>query len=345
VIVAKIRALWARPWTRRVLLVLFLSLVAFLLARQARTIEWNKVATAARAYDVSTLATALALSAFSYLIYSCFDLLGRRYIRIKSSKLSIPAAMRTAFVSFAFNQSIGSMIGAVAFRFRLYAKLGLSAVHISKILALSVVTNWLGYSALAGLIFVTGTVTMPTGWDIGTDVMRIIGGILLIAAAAYMLLCAAGKQRTITVRTQNLHIPSLPLACGQLSLSIVHWPATAAIIYLLLDGRIEFPVVLGALLLSSIATVITHIPAGLGVLEAIFVGLFRHRIPIPELLAALLIFRAVYHIAPLMVATTVYLITEARGKNVANTKQAVKSKRTRSARQSRNLHSSSEQRS
>jgi uncharacterized membrane protein YbhN (UPF0104 family) len=345
VIATKIRALWARPWIRRVLLILFLSLVAFLLARQARTIEWSKVATATRAYDVSTLVAALALSAFSYLIYSCFDLLGRHYIGVKSSQLSIPAAMRTAFVSFAFNQSLGSMIGAVAFRFRLYAKLGLSALQISKILALSVVTNWFGYSALAGLIFVTGTVSMPAGWDIGTNIIRIAGGILLVAACAYMLLCALGKQRIITVRTQKLRIPSLPLACGQLSLSILHWPTTAAIIYLLLGGRVEFSVVLGTLLLCSIAMVITHIPAGIGVLEAIFVGLLRHRIPVTELLAALLLFRAVYHIVPLIVAAAIYLITEARGKDIADAKQAKKSKRTRSTRPSRRIHSSSEQRS
>ena len=340
-IAATIKEFWQNRWFRRALMLLFFSAVALLLARQAREIEWDKVAASIRAYDALTLVAAFALSAFSYLIYSSFDLLGRYYIGIRQSKLSVYDAMSTAFISFAFNQSIGSMIGAVAFRFRMYSKLGLSAAQISKILAMSVVTNWFGYAVLAGIIFVTGTVSMPKGWDIGADIVRLIGGALLITACAYLTLCALGKQRTITLKKQSVRIPSLPLASCQLSLSIIHWPATAAIIYILLDGRIEFGIVLGALLLSSIATVITHIPAGVGVLEAIFIALLRHRIPTAELLAALLVFRAVYHIAPLLVATVMYLTAEAGGRNKAIKNKPAKSPRVRTVRRSGNLHSSS----
>ena len=309
---ARSNAVWKRPWVRRGVLIAFLTLIALLLIRQGRTIEWDKVADSIRSYKVSTLAIALALSALGYLLYSTFDLLGRRYIGAQS-KLSIQDSMTTAFVSFAFNQSIGSMIGAIAFRFRMYTKLNIAPTQISKILALSVTTNWLGYCAWAGLIFALGVVSMPAGWEIGDDVLRVIGVLLIVLACAYILTCALGRQRKIGFRGYHFKIPSLSLASLQLSLSALHWPAVAGIVYVLLDGRAEFGVVLGAIFLSAIATVITHIPAGVGVLEAIFIALLRHKIPTAEILAALLVFRAVFHIAPLSIAAVLYLKAESGG--------------------------------
>lgn len=46
-----------------------------------------------------------------------------------------------------------------------------------------------------------------------------------------------------------------------------------AIIWLLLGQNINYFFVLGVLLVSSIAGVIVHIPAGIGVLEAVFMAL------------------------------------------------------------------------
>ena len=46
-----------------------------------------------------------------------------------------------------------------------------------------------------------------------------------------------------------------------------------AIIWLLLGQSVSYFFVLGVLLVSSIAGVIVHIPAGIGVLEAVFIAL------------------------------------------------------------------------
>jgi uncharacterized membrane protein YbhN (UPF0104 family) len=52
----------------------------------------------------------------------------------------------------------------------------------------------------------------------------------------------------------------------------------AAVIFTLLPSKLDYPLVLGVLLISAIAGVITHIPAGLGVLEAVFVALLQHEV-------------------------------------------------------------------
>jgi uncharacterized membrane protein YbhN (UPF0104 family) len=217
--------------------------------------------------------------------------------------------MTAAFISYAFNQSIGSLVGAVALRLRIYSRLGLNALQISKIIMLSVITNWLGYSVIAGVIFIGGWLAIP-GWNIGQDILQVIGALMLCTAGAYLALCGLAKRRDVSIRGERLSIPAFTLALAQLFVSVLHWPVAAAIIYVLLHGQIDFITVLGALLLSAIAAVLAHIPAGIGILEAVFLGLLQKRLPNTEILAALMVFRAVYYLGPLTIAALIFLQTE-----------------------------------
>jgi glycosyltransferase 2 family protein len=86
----------------------------------------------------------------------------------------------------------------------------------------------------------------------------------------------------------------------------------ALVIYVLLEHRIDYPSVLGVLLVSAIAGVVSHIPAGLGVLEGVFIGLLGTRLPESTLLAALIGYRALYFLGPLLVATLILATFEAK---------------------------------
>ena len=79
---------------------------------------------------------------------------------------------------------------------------------------------------------------------------------------------------------------------------------------MLLQQRIDYPTVLGVLLLAAVAAAVTHIPAGLGALEAIFLAMLGERVAQPELLAALLAYRAIYYLGPLLLAAIAYLAFE-----------------------------------
>ncbi len=93
-----------------------------------------------------------------------------------------------------------------------------------------------------------------------------------------------------------------------------NWLIMSGIVFILLQHRIEFSMVVGVLLLAAVAGVITHIPAGLGVLEAVFVALLSYQMPQAELLAALVAYRVIYYIVPLAVAALAYLVIEVRGR-------------------------------
>lgn len=301
------------PWAKRLFTWAFFALVAYLLVTQARTIEWGKVFETMRRRPMEGMLVAALLAAASFTLYSSFDLLGRH---ITGHKMSVRKVMTVTFISYAFNLNFGSLIGGVAFRYRLYSRHGLDAEVITRVLAMSMLTNWLGYVLLAGLAFWWSPISPPPDWKLDAFGLDILGMVLSAVAVAYVLLCAFSRRRTWTIRGHELTLPSLRLALLQLLMSSANWLLIAAVMYTLLEQRIAFPTVLGVLLIAAIAGVITHVPAGLGVLEAVFVALLSHQVPVNELLAALLMYRAVYYLGPLLVATLVYLLVEVRAKQV-----------------------------
>lgn len=307
------------PRLKRGLGLVFFALVAYLLITVARTVEWSQVWAALRQRPPGELLLALLLVAGSYAVYSCFDLLGRRYT---GHTLTTRRVLLTTFVCYAFNLNLGSLIGGVGFRYRLYSRQGLDGGVITRVALLSMLTNWLGYAMLAGALFWWRPLALPDKWSLGTMAQQGLGMGLLLVALGYLLACALLRQRSWSVRGTCVELPSARLALSQAVLSCANWLLMAAAIYFLLQQKIDFPTVLSVLLVAAIAGVITHVPAGLGVLEAVFVSLLSPRLPQQEVLAALLAYRAMYYLLPLVLATLAYLLMEARSKQQAADIQA-----------------------
>ncbi|MCY1421688.1 hypothetical protein D9M71_373520 [compost metagenome] len=89
-----------------------------------------------------------------------------------------------------------------------------------------------------------------------------------------------------------------------------NWALMALVVYSLLPDKVAYPTILAVLMISSIAGVITHIPAGLGVLETVFLTLLQAHYGKGTLLAALIGYRVVYFLLPLLLAGLVYLLLE-----------------------------------
>lgn len=113
-------------------------------------------------------------------------------------------------------------------------------------------------------------VKLPESWALGVTGLQVVGFMLLAVAASYLLACAFAKRRTWHVRDHEITLPSLRLALCQVALGAANWALMAALIHWLLPGDLFYPSILGILLISCVAGVVAHIPAGLGVLEAVF---------------------------------------------------------------------------
>jgi uncharacterized membrane protein YbhN (UPF0104 family) len=305
------RAWW--PWARRGLTAVFFGLVAWLLVSQARAIEWEEVLSALELYPLTAAFGAVALTFASFALYSCFDLIGRRYT---GHRLPLPTVMGVTAVSYAFNLNLGSWVGGVAFRYRLYARLGLTTGVITRVMTLSMLANWMGYIMLAGALFSFMPPTLPDSWAISSGQLHVAGYFLLAIAAAYLGLCAFSRRRVFFVRGHEIDLPSIRLALLQLSMGASNWLLMSGIVFVLLQHQVEFAAVASVLLLAAVAGVITHVPGNLGVLEAVFVALLSHLVSVPDLLAALVAYRVLYYLTPLALAGLGYLALELHAKRL-----------------------------
>ncbi|HVZ46909.1 MAG TPA: YbhN family protein, partial [Ramlibacter sp.] len=294
-------------WARRVLIGAFLALVAVLLVRYARRFDWPEVWHSLTHLPHRVVLGAIALAACSHLLYSCFDLIGRHYVK---HRLATRRVMQIGAISYAFNLTMGSAVGGVGFRVRLYSGFGLGYAQIARVLTLSILTNWLGYLLLAGTVFLLAPLDLPPQWKLDGDELSLVGIALVAVALGYLGLCGWSRRRTWRIRGHEIFLPSLRLALIQLALSCCNWMLIAATIWTLLQGRVPYSTVLPVFLLAAMAGIVVRVPAGLGVVEAVFVTLLSHRIPAGQLLAALLGYRAIYYMLPLAVAALLYLRLE-----------------------------------
>ncbi len=309
-----------RPAWGRWLSALFAVAVLALLVWAARAVDWAQVMAALAQVSPGTLLLAALLCVASHLIYSTYDLVGKRWT---GHALPVRRVMLITFISYAFNLNLGSLVGAFAIRLRLYAREGLRQPVPTQILALSLSTNWLGYGALAGGLFLGGWLTPPPQWPVSQHALQVLGGVMWLLAAGYLGLCAWAPRREYLIRGHEIVLPSLRLAGLQLLVSAANWLTIGLIVHVLLrDAVSDVPEehtlavaqTLAVLLVAAVAGVVAHVPAGLGVLEAVFVALLGTTLGASPVLAALIAYRALYYLLPLVIAAVAYFVLEARAR-------------------------------
>jgi uncharacterized membrane protein YbhN (UPF0104 family) len=301
------RAWYRRPWVAPAFGLLLLALVAWLVTDQLKDIEWSQVRAAIAGLSPSALAAAAALSLASHLVYACYELIGRRYV---GHSLPAPRVLAVGFVSYAFNLNLGSLVGGVGFRLRLYHRLGLAPAQIARLIALSFVTNWSGWLLLAGLAFAVRAVALPPWFPLPSAAMQALGAAMAALALAYVGACFRARRREWRWRRHRFKLPSGPLALAQLGASSLNWALIGAVVWQLMPDALDYGQVLATQLSAAVVAVPTHVPGGLGVLEAVYVSVLGREVPAGRLLAALLVFRALYYLVPLALAAALHLLLE-----------------------------------
>lgn len=303
-----------RTTIKRVAVAGFAVLVLGMLTFAVLKVDWAAVVVALKALPASALYWAGAIAVLTYGVYSCFDLIGRHYT---DHHLPWWRCMLVGFISYAFTMSLGSTIGGIGLRVRLYAKQGLKQGEIFRIWAISVMTNWTGYLIMLGTVMITGQVAMPQSWGASNHVMQLIGVIGLAVVVAYLAACAFMARRSWVVRGHTIELPAFRIAIVQAVLGAVVWALVAAIPYVLFQDRVAYLQVLGIVLISAVAGLAARVPGGIGVIEYVFMTMLSATIPRSETLAVVLVYRIFYYIGPLLVAGLAYLLAEAGLKSIS----------------------------
>lgn len=261
------------------------------------------------AVSLVDLLLAVVLTIFSYLIMTAYDQLALVYLR---HPLQRSRVMLASFISYAFSNNIGlSLLTSGSIRYRLYSAWGLSAEEITKLVSFTVVTFWLGILTAGGMIFSLQPLILPAASHLPIPSVRTLGILFLLLTAAYLLFLKL-RRTPFQLRSWEFSLPSLKLGFAQLAVGALDWGLAGSVLYVLMPEQVPFSLLqlLGIYLLAQVVALISHVPGGLGVFESMIL-LFAPEAASAELLGSLLLYRGIYYLLPLIVATLLLALTEA----------------------------------
>ena len=304
-------------------IVLRVALVAFaflVLRRELDGVGLQDLIVSARSYGLPRLLLGLAFTVASFLTLGIVELLALRYVGKRAVRI-IPrrTALATAFVANAYSQSVGlAILTGAAVRIRSYSRYGLEALDVTRLSVFVTVTATLGLLATGALAFLTipGSVSF-----LGSPrSLTPLGILLLIPVVAYVAWGAVGRSDFHGRGKWRIRRPSLSVALEQICISSLDWVFAGTVLFFLLPSSlaVSYSGFLGVFLVAQTAAVLSHVPGGVGVFEAIVLaflaGSAEGQVASPShtasLAASLLVYRVVYYLLPLCGAIGLSTIAE-----------------------------------
>jgi phosphatidylglycerol lysyltransferase len=292
--------------------VAMLCLALWALRHLASEVSYREVARYVHGLENYRLALAVLLTAGSYGVMILYDWFGLKYIgkHLPGAQVSL-----ISFISYAFSNALGmALLISGSIRYRFYIQAGLSTAEVAKVVVYTTLSFWLGLSALTGVTLLL--VPVPPSLPLAS--LRIPVALVLTLIP---LLWIAGSRllgRPLRLWRWRVSLPSTLVATRQVLVGAVDWGLAAYVLYLLMPNQVDtgFGHFLAIFVLAQIAGLVSHVPGGLGVFEAVMLAGFgaegNQGLEAP-ILGALAAYRLIYYFLPLFAATVVVLWREARG--------------------------------
>jgi hypothetical protein len=291
-----------QPW----IAVAALGLAGFLIYRALRNYSLAEILAALGEISLPHLALGAAFAAGSYLCLTGFDALAVRYAGRDLPYRKIALASFTAL-------SIGHTLGFAALssgavRYRLYSGWGLSAGDVARIILFCGLTVAVGLITLGALAAMLRPGLVAEILGIAPALVIALGGALLGLIAAYLLLAAFGRG-ALRIRQFRLPLPPFRLAVGQIVIGTLNFGLVAAVLHqMLASSEIGFLPVAAVYVTANVAALVSHVPGGVGVIEAVILSL----VPGADVVAALIAFRTIYFLIPFAIGSTLLGLIELR---------------------------------
>jgi uncharacterized membrane protein YbhN (UPF0104 family) len=258
---------------------------------------------------ITNIAMSVGLVAAAYFTITFYDFFSLRTIGARHVPYRVAAL--SAFTSYSIGHNLGATVftgGAI--RFRIYSAWGLTLLDVARIAFVTGLTFWLGNAFVLGLGMATAPEAASAIDHFPTWINRAIGLAGLAAICGYLLWLAAGP-RVVGVRGVSVTLPSAPLTFVQILIGVADLGLSALGMYVLLPASppIELLPFVVIFVLATLLGFLSHTPGALGVFDAaILIALVQY--PKEELLATLLVWRAIYYILPFSLALVVMATRE-----------------------------------
>lgn len=294
-----------RRWPQYLLVAAVTMFAVFLLYRTLSRYDWEELVNAVTAVSYGHLAVALGFTALSYFSLTFFDWLALHYA---CHPLPYRRAAIASFTSLSIGHTVGlAALSSGAIRYRFYSRWGLRGSEVAQVIVFSGMTVGLGLAILGGaaLLFEPDLAMEVLGLSRGA--VRLLAAVALALPVAYIS-AAALLRRAVSIRGREMRMPTLKLALAQVVIGPLNFVFVAAALHqaVLSLADISYLSVASAYVSANVATLITHVPGGLGVIEAVLVYL----LPGTGLIGAILVFRFAYFLVPLVLGLVTLAVSE-----------------------------------
>lgn len=275
------------------------------------SVIWQKLAIIPpHAYVLALISTLVA-----YIALAWYDRIALIHLG-KERGISFMYVATCSFVTYALSHNIGaSVFSGGMVRLRAYTAKGLTAAEVAMLVALCSFTFAFGTLLLLGLVLlfepeiIKPLTSLSRHFAIGETAARLVGAGLLAFCALYTF-GAWMRLRPLSIGSFRLVYPRMPIVLRQYFAAPIELIGAAGIIYFALPEGSPGPhVVLGAFLLSFSAGLLSQVPGGVGVMEAVFLAVMP-TVPATSVFAALLVWRLFYLLIPLAMSIPVILLFE-----------------------------------
>ena len=277
--------------------VLIACLAAYVLFRTFQRISIEDVLDNMSRVPSSALLLAAACAAGALLMLSLYEVVVVRYVKHCIGRAK---PMITALITFPLGHAVGqAMLSGGALRYRMYTPAGFTAMEVGATVLLCNLPYALGFGLLFDVALVSGAEQLAPLFRISSHWLLALGCIGLAKDAGYLLFVWLRKT-PIRLGGWAVNLPTMRLTALQLVVGILDVVLVSSVLYLLLpdSARLAYLPFLAVYLASVLVGVLSHVPAGLGVLESMLLLLLPH-VPPAELLASVLLYRVIYEILPL----------------------------------------------
>jgi glycosyltransferase 2 family protein len=286
------------------------AMAIYALTHVIKHVNYDEVLAVVHSTDTGSIALALLLVAISYGSLTLYDVLALRTIGRGDVPYRIAAL--ASFTSYPIAHGIGAVaLVSPVIRFRIYSSHGFGVVDVANICFLTGLTFWLGNLTALGFSLLHQPDAISLIDELPPLVNRVLA-VALLAGVAGFLVWSWWSPRRIGTQRWPVKLPSGPMVLLQIAIGLFDLGAAAMAMYVLIPagaGVGIFPT-LAVFIAATLLGFASHAPAGLGVFDAtILIGLGGD--DKEPLIAALLMFRVLYHLLPFVLALGLFGSVEA----------------------------------
>ncbi len=290
--------------------VVAVALLGFVAIRRLTSeIHLRDVRAAFDALGWGQIAAALGLTALSYVALTFYDTIA---LRVIGRPLPWRTAAIASFTSYTISHNLGlAMLTGGSARYRVYSRKGLDEAEVARVVLIAGVTFWIGIITVASLSLVLRPGALPlVGAVMPPWAERLIGLAVPLAIAGIVL--ANRRGGTVRLFGWRMPLPDWRQSLALLLVSTIDLAAASGALFVLLPNAAPalFPVLFLGYAVAVVVALVSHVPGGIGVFEAVVIAAMPQGSAV--ILAALIAYRVIYYIVPLIVAAILMAVHEGR---------------------------------